>query len=119
VLVRVDHVARFIVNPDGGVMRTTVKLCVSDCIADCVWFPVPQPIKWQHITDWIDAAIVPARSNLVRVLFLCHLEIGARFRTLHFLGCEAFSLTSQKDVNGHQKGQAQFVGGYLSLLEPR
>jgi hypothetical protein len=36
-----------------------------------------------------------------------------------FLGCEAFSLTSRKDVNGHQKGQAQFVGGYLSLLEPR
>jgi hypothetical protein len=36
-----------------------------------------------------------------------------------FLGCEAFSPTSRKDVNGHQKGQAQFVGGYLSLLEPR
>jgi hypothetical protein len=35
------------------------------------------------------------------------------------LGWGAFSLTSQKDVNGHQKGQAQFVGGYLSLLEPR
>ena len=37
----------------------------------------------------------------------------------HFLGCEAFSLTSQKDANGHQKGQAEFVGGCLSLLEPR
>jgi hypothetical protein len=39
-------------------------------------------------------------------------------KTPHFLGCEAFSLTSQKDANGHQKGQAGFVGGYLSLLEP-
>jgi len=66
-----------------------------------------------------DAAMIFARANFVNVLFLCHIAIGARFRTLHFLGCEAFSLTSQKDVNGHQKGQAQFVGGYLSLLEPR
>jgi hypothetical protein len=61
-----------------------------------------------------DRCIVESRG-----LLLCQIEIGARFRTLHFLGCEAFSLTSQKDVNGHQKGQAQFVGGYLSLLEPR
>jgi hypothetical protein len=30
-----------------------------------------------------------------------------------FLGCEAFSLTSQKDAGGHQKGQAQFVDGFL------
>jgi hypothetical protein len=53
------------------------------------------------------------------VLFLCHIEIGARFGTLHFLGWEASLLTSQKDVNGRQKGQEQFVGGYLSVLEPR
>ncbi len=37
----------------------------------------------------------------------------------HILGCEAFSVTSQKDANGHQKGQSEFVGGYLSLLQPR
>ena len=80
---------------------------------------VPQPTERKRVRDQIDAAIVPAWSNLVSVLFLCHIEIGARFKTLHFLGCEAFSLTSRKDVNGHQKGQAEFVGGYLSLLERR
>jgi hypothetical protein len=34
-----------------------------------------------------------------------------------FLECEAFSHTSQKDVNGHQKGQVQFADRCLSLLE--
>jgi hypothetical protein len=42
-----------------------------------------------------------------------------KIQNTNFLGCEAFSLTSQKDVNGHQKEPAQFVDGYLSLLEPR
>jgi hypothetical protein len=94
-------------------------LGVSDCVADCVWFVVPQPTERQRIGNQINAAMIFAWADFVSVLFLCHIEIGARFGTLHFLGCEAFSLTSQKDVNGHQKGQAQFVGGYLSLLEPR
>ncbi len=38
---------------------------------------------------------------------------------IFFLGCETFSLTSQKGVNGHQKGQVEFADGYLSLSEPR
>ena len=46
-------------------------------------------------------------------------HLDARLKTRYFLECEAFSLTSQKDVNGHQKGQVQFADGYLSLLEPR
>ena len=48
---------------------------------------------------------------------LVHGRNGRKIEKTRFLGCEAFSITSQKDANGHQKGQAQFVDGYLSLLE--
>jgi hypothetical protein len=48
--------------------------------------------------------------------FLVHRRNGRKIEKTTFLGCEHFSITSQKDVNGHQKGQAQFVDGYLSLL---
>jgi len=51
--------------------------------------------------------------------FLVQPRNGPKIETNTFLGCEAFSLTSQKDASGHQKGQAQFVDGYLSLLAPR
>jgi len=47
VLVRFDHVASFIVNPDH--MRTAVKLGKADGIADCVWPGIPQWTVWQHI----------------------------------------------------------------------
>src|SRR5712692_5517075 len=36
VLVRLDHVARVIVNANHSIMRAAVKLCVADCITDCV-----------------------------------------------------------------------------------
>src|SRR5215831_2768577 len=51
--------------------------------------------------------------------FLVQPRNGPKIETNTFLGCEAFSLTSQKDASGHQKGQAQFVDEYLSLLAPR
>jgi hypothetical protein len=51
--------------------------------------------------------------------FLVHGRYRRKIENTIFLRCEAFSLTSRKDANGHQKGQAQFVGGYLSLLEPQ
>ena len=38
-------------------------LCVVDCIADCVWFAVPQPTKWQRIGNQIDTAMIFARAN--------------------------------------------------------
>jgi hypothetical protein len=51
VLVRLDHVASFIVDADHGVMRTAEKLGVADCIADCVWLAVPQATVWQRIAN--------------------------------------------------------------------
>ena len=51
--------------------------------------------------------------------FLVHRQNGRKIEKTKFLGCEASSLTSQKDASGHQKRRAQFVGGHLSLLEPR
>jgi hypothetical protein len=37
-LVRFDHVARIIINANHGAMSSAEKLCVSDRVADCVWF---------------------------------------------------------------------------------
>ena len=48
--------------------------------------------------------------------FLVHRQNGRKIERTTFLGCEAFSLTSQKDAGGHPKGQVQFVDGFLSLL---
>src|SRR5438876_127802 len=35
VLVRLDHIARFIVNANHSIVRSAVKLCVADCCATC------------------------------------------------------------------------------------
>ena len=94
-------------------------LCVADCVFRRVRPVIPQAAEWQRIGNQIEAVFIFTRSHLVAIRFLCHMETDARFRTLHFLGCEAFSLTSQKDANGRSKGQVAFVGGYLSLLELR
>jgi hypothetical protein len=51
VLMRLNHVASFIVNANHSIMRAAVKLCVADCVADRVWLAVPQPPEWQHIGD--------------------------------------------------------------------
>jgi hypothetical protein len=40
VLVRLDQVARSIVNADHSIMRAATKLYVADCIRDCVWLAV-------------------------------------------------------------------------------
>jgi hypothetical protein len=47
VLVRLDHVASFIVNADHGIVRAAVEFRVADCIADCVWLAVPRQSKWR------------------------------------------------------------------------
>ena len=67
VFVRLDHVARVIVNTNHSIMRAAEKLHVIDCIAGCVWFAVPQPTDWQRIGDQIDAAMIFTRANFVDV----------------------------------------------------
>jgi len=51
VLVRLDHVARIIVNANHGVMRTAEKLCVSDCIADYVSLALPLAISSSAVVE--------------------------------------------------------------------
>jgi hypothetical protein len=41
-LVRVDHVARLIVNANHSIMRAAEKLRVPDCVRDCIRLAVPQ-----------------------------------------------------------------------------
>ena len=64
VLVRFDHVARFIVNADHRVMRAAVMLCVADCIIRRV---IPQPTKRRRIRNQIDATFIFARAVFVNV----------------------------------------------------
>jgi hypothetical protein len=56
VLVRFHHVAFFIVNANDSVIRSAAMLGVSDCVADCVRFAIPQATERQRIGDEIDAA---------------------------------------------------------------
>ena len=42
-------------------------LRVANCIADCVWFAIPQATEWQRIGNEIDAASIFTRANLVNV----------------------------------------------------
>jgi hypothetical protein len=55
--VRLDHVARSIVNVHHGIVRTAAILCVVDCIAAGVWLAIPQRTEWQRIGNYIDAAM--------------------------------------------------------------
>ena len=65
VLVRLDHVARFIVDPNHGVMRAAIELCVVNCVADCVWVTVPQATEWQRIGNEIGATFVASFGELM------------------------------------------------------
>ena len=69
VLVRRDHVARFIVNTGHSVMRAAVEFCVLDCIAD---FGVPQATEWQRVANQSDAAFVFPRADFVNAFILSH-----------------------------------------------
>jgi len=46
--------------------------CVADCIVDCVWLAVPQPTEWQRIGDQIDAVMIFAGPQFVKVLRAGH-----------------------------------------------
>jgi len=39
--------------------------CVVDCIADCIWFAVPQATERQGIRNETDAAMICARTDFV------------------------------------------------------
>jgi hypothetical protein len=49
VLVRLDHVARFVKNADHRVMSAAVKLCVTDCITDRIRLAIPQAAEGQRL----------------------------------------------------------------------
>lgn len=53
-----DHIASFIVNVNHSGVRTAAKLCVTNCIADCVWPGIPHWTERKRITDYIDAAFI-------------------------------------------------------------
>ena len=68
VLVRFDHVASVIVNANHGIMRTAIKLRVSNCVRV---FRVPQATEWQRIVKplqnatLLDASYPDRRSTVV------------------------------------------------------
>src|SRR4029453_13793411 len=69
VLVRLDHVASFVVNANHGIVRPAIMFCVSDCIRDGIRPVMPQTTEWQHIGDEINTAFIFARgSDFVRLL---------------------------------------------------
>jgi len=49
VLVRLDHVASFIVNTNHGIFGAAVEFRVVDSVARGVWLVVPQPTERQRI----------------------------------------------------------------------
>src|SRR5260370_22133304 len=63
VLVRFDHIARFIVNANHSFVRTAAKLCEPDCIAHGVWPGIPQRTERQSIGDQIDAAFIGSADS--------------------------------------------------------
>jgi hypothetical protein len=67
VLVRLDHVARCIVNANHSVMGAAPKFGVANRIADRVWFAIPQATDWQRIGNQIDAALISTRADFVNV----------------------------------------------------
>jgi hypothetical protein len=46
-------------------MRAAEKLCVVNCVADRVRLAVPQPTERQRIGNYVDTAMVFARSDFV------------------------------------------------------
>jgi len=50
-LVRFNHIASLIENPDNGSIRPAEELRVVNCIRGCIGSAVPQTIEWQRIGD--------------------------------------------------------------------
>jgi hypothetical protein len=68
-----DHVASIIVNANHSIAGAAEKLRVVNCVGDCVWLAVPPP-EWHHIGNQIDAALVAARADFVKVD--AHKQVG-------------------------------------------
>jgi hypothetical protein len=54
-------------NANHGVERATVKLCVVDCVGDCIRLAIPERAVGQNVGDEIDAAMIFARADFVSV----------------------------------------------------
>ena len=39
------------------------RIRLFDCVADCVWLPIPQLTEWQRIGNQIDPAMIFARRT--------------------------------------------------------
>jgi hypothetical protein len=57
-LVRFDHVARCIENPNHTIMRAAIEFRVVNRIARCVRPAISKPTEWQRIANQIDAATI-------------------------------------------------------------
>ena len=55
-----------------------VELCVSDGVAGRASLAVPQAIEWQHIRNCIDAAMIFAQADFVKVHRVVALFSAAR-----------------------------------------
>jgi len=55
-------VASFVVNTNHGIMWPAAKLCVVNCVAECVSLAVPEPTKWQRILDGEAMKLILDRS---------------------------------------------------------
>jgi hypothetical protein len=64
---RLNHVARFIVNANHSIMRTAQKPGLADCFAHCIRLAIPQATEWQRIGNQIDTAFIFARADFVSV----------------------------------------------------
>ena len=51
VFVRLNHVARVIVNANYSIMRTAAMRSVADCVRNCGWLAVPQLTESEPIGD--------------------------------------------------------------------
>ena len=54
-------------NANHGVERATVKLCVVDCVGDCIRLAIPERAVGQNVGDEIEAAMIFARADFVNV----------------------------------------------------
>jgi hypothetical protein len=67
VLGRLAYVSRIIVNANYSIARAAEKLCVAGGVAGCVWLAIPQPAEWQRVGNQINAAIIFARPDFVKL----------------------------------------------------
>ena len=70
-LVRLDHVASFIVNADHGALWPTVELRIHDCVLDCVRLDVASRTKGS-LSEIIAVAAVRLNAYGTMKILLVH-----------------------------------------------